>query len=315
MTFDQTIPPKLKQTQKWFASIITRPLMEGSRLNPTSPKGESMDKEASKYISPSPALRPAQRIELYNQQYWWRLLSVMQENFPFLTRLFGYHDFNQTISIPYLVKYPSSHWSLNMLGERLEKWIKEDYHADDKDLISIAASLDWGYCSSFSARSAPPVNLESLPVAGNIDSLLTAKLYLQPHIRLYHFTGDYLNLRYEMLKESVEHWVDNDFPPLEREQKNYFSVLYRNHQTNLAWKTVSEAEYMLLNQFSKGTSIDECCNWLGRQKKTAYKKADENIQAWFKEWVERHWLTLEKPQSEKKHVRSPRKTKIPTLST
>lgn len=309
MTFDTTVPPSLKRIQKWFGSIIERPIDGDSRINPLSPRGVPIEIEACDYIRPSPTLRPAQRIELYNQQYWWRLLSVMHENFPFLTRLFGYYDMNQSITIPYLVKYPSSHWSLNRLGENIEKWINEDYKAGDKELVSIAASIDWGYCNSFSAAELAPVSMDNLPVPGNLESLLTAKLFLQPHIRLYCLDADYFNLRYEMIKEPIEHWVENDFPALARDQKKYYYILYRDFKTDLAWNPLNEAQYTLLSRFQKGASVEECCDWLEKQRKKAFKDAGTHIQTWFKEWIARHWLTLEQPQSEEHHAQKPRKKK------
>src|SRR4051812_44875922 len=109
MAFDAAVPTQLKRMQEWFASIITRPVDEESRINPLSPEGVPMEQEACRYITPSATLLPAQRIQIYNQQYWWRLLSIMHELYPLVTRLFGHRDFNQTIAIPYLVKYPPSH--------------------------------------------------------------------------------------------------------------------------------------------------------------------------------------------------------------
>lgn len=299
MTFDINVPAKLKKTQQWFAGIITRPIDQDSRMIPVSPKGESMEKEAWDFIKPSPTLRPAQRIELYNQQYWWRLLSVLQENFPFLVRLFGYNEFNQAIAFPYLVKYPSNDWSLNMLGSKLQQWVEEEYKASDRELVSLAASIDWAYCKSFSAREAPPLNFDNLPVQGEIDSLLEAKLYLQPHARLFALKGDYFDLRFEMLKHPVEHWETSDFPILKTDKKKYFFILFRNPKTDLVWNQLSEAQYTLLNRFQSGASIEECCDWLEKQRKKAFKEAQEHLHMWFKEWVARRWLTLENPTSPK----------------
>lgn len=307
MTFDPTVPTKLKQTQKWFAGIITRPIDQDSRMNPISPKGKPMEDEAWDFIKPSPTLRPAQRIELYNQQYWWRLLSVMQENFPFLTRLFGYQEFNRAIAFPYIVKSPSSHWSLNRLGSNLLKWIDKEYQASDKELISIAATLDWAYCCSFSAAESAPLRLNNLPIEGDVDSLLKVKLYLQPHIKLFSYKADYFQLRFDMLTQSVEHWIENDFPLLASENKKYYFILFRDKKTNLVWNQLSEAEYTLLSRFQKGATIDECCDWLEKQRKKSLKEANEYIPQWFKEWVAKRWLTLENNQSGSKYGQRQRK--------
>ena len=264
MSFDAKVPVKLKKTQQWFGSIISRPIDEDSRMNPLSPSGNHMEEEACHYIAPSPTLRPAQRIELYNQQYWWRLLTTLQDDYPLLTRLFGYYDFNQTIAIPYLQKYPPNHWSLNFAGQYLPKWIDECYTANDKSLVKNAAYIDWAFIQSFFAPGLPHISNDSLPVKGDIASLLDQKIKLQPHIHLFKMNQDLFSFRKEFLKEDPDYWVEHDFPTISKGKEFYF-ILYRNQKNNIAWKEISSAEYRLLSLFQSGSSIDEACQWLENQ--------------------------------------------------
>jgi hypothetical protein len=106
-TSEPKVPIYLLSTQKWFASIITRPITSESQMNPISPSGRLMSEEAKEFISPNHKLSSDQRIQIYNQQYWWRLFSILHQNFPVLTRLFGYTDINHSIGMPFLSKYPS----------------------------------------------------------------------------------------------------------------------------------------------------------------------------------------------------------------
>lgn len=172
MTYDTKVPIKLKKIQHWFGSIIGRPIDEDSRMNPLSPSGNPMELEAYDFIKPSPTLRPAQRIQIYNQQYWWRLINHMHESFPLVIRLFGYHDFNRTIAIPYLVSYPPTHWSLNQLGDKLPQWVEEEYQADDKQLVYDAVRVDWAFSHSFVAAELEPIHGANLPREGDPSSLL-----------------------------------------------------------------------------------------------------------------------------------------------
>ena len=149
LEYDTKVPNRLKNTQEWFASIITMPIDENSKMNPVSPRGISMKEEAKQYIRPSHALEPHQRIEIYNQQYWWRLLSTLHDIFPFVSRLFGFELFNLTIGMHYLNKYPPIHWSLNDLGTRMPQWVEEEYHEEDRHLILNAVRIDCAYNDSF----------------------------------------------------------------------------------------------------------------------------------------------------------------------
>lgn len=291
MTYDEKVPFLLKREQQWFGSIISRPIDEDSKMNPISPSGKPMEVEAAQHIAASPTMRPAQRIQIYNQQYWWRLLNTMHESFPLVTRLFGYYDFNRTIGIPYLTKYNSRHWSLSYLGDRLVKWIEEDYHADDKRLVVDAAKLDEAFIESFITGQVPPLSQGQLAGLDENSEIFSKELFLQPHIYLFKFEYELFRYRLDFLKHDPDYWLENDFPVLDR-SKQYHFILFRNAYNDIAWKEISECEYLLLQLFKKGASIDAACEWIEGQEQSIGDEAVQNMQKWFQEWSMRGWLSL-----------------------
>ena len=292
MPYDEKVPSVLKREQLWFGSIIGRPIDEDSRMNPISPSGQSMEEEASEHILPSPTLRPAQRIQIYNQQYWWRLLNTLHESFPFTVRLFGYFDFNRIIGIPYLTKYPPRHWSLALLGDRLSKWCLEDYHTDDNKFISKAAELDWAYSESFTEQALAPLTSELLATPDGMADIFEKTVFIQPFIHLFEYDCDLFRYRLEFLQHDPEHWMHNEFPVLDS-SRSFYNVLYRNKTHDICWKEISLGEYLILSRFQKGASIDRICEWLEDQEPALYESAAENLQAWFHEWAKRGWLSLQ----------------------
>lgn len=284
MSYDPRAPAQLKKHQQWFASIITRPVDEESRMNPISPSGIPMEEEAYAYIAPSPTLRPAQRIQIYNQQYWWRLINILHETFPVATRLFGYSDFNQTIAIPYLQKYPPNHWSLSFLGNTLPKWVEESYHREDKKIVWDAVKLDWSFCESFIAAELPTIEKAD-------EKLLSERLFLQPSLVLFELDYDLFQFRSEFLKQEPDYWIENDFPEMAKGKKFYF-VLYRNRHNQVTYSELSKAEWWLLKQFEEGTSIENLCQKLEGQGKDIYDEASSRLHLWFQEWTARRWFAL-----------------------
>lgn len=293
MSYDDKVPLALKREQQWFGSIIGRPIDEDSRMNPISPSGESMEEEAALHIAPSPTLRPAQRIQIYNQQYWWRLLNTLHESFPLLTRLFGYYEFNRSIGFPYLVKYPPRHWSLSLLGDRLHQWCMEEYHAEDKHLVLEAIAIDWAFSDSFTAESFPPLSVEQLAIQNGDSAIFEKTLYIQPFINLFEYAYDLFKYRIDFLKELPEHWLNHDFPELDRSQVFYYA-LYRNSKQDISWKKISKAEYHLLKFFKNGASLEKACEWLEDQDSEINEAASVHLQEWFQEWACRGWLSLKK---------------------
>jgi hypothetical protein len=285
--FDPNVPQALKSTQEWFASIITRPIDEDSKMNLTSPSNRPMSEEAQHYIAPSPTLQPHQRIELYNQQYWWRLLSTLHETFPLLTRLFGYAVFNQTIGIPYLETYPPNHWSLTLLGSRLVQWLEECYHEEDRQFILNAAKLDRAFDCTFLAPAYPKISASE-----DSGALAEQTLYLQPYVALFHFPYDLLSFRTTFNEQDGDHWITHDFPELSKEKNDYYFVLYRTPKNILNWKPILAGEYFLLTSFKKGATVEQACEALEQQGEFIYNEASTHIASWFQEWMARRWLCL-----------------------
>lgn len=277
MSYDSNLPQALKETQKWFAAVITQPMNDHSEINPIAPNGQPIKEEAKKFITPNQFLEPWERIELYNQQYWWRMLSHLHDMAPFVTRLFGFRDFNHKIGIPYLVKYPHNDWSLNKLICRLPNWIEEEYKGDDKKLIYHAAVLDQTFNDGFFYAEKKPLSLENLPNPAE------TPLFLQEHITLFEFPYQLFKFRQEMLKEKPDYWLDHDFPEMEHGEYNF--ITFRNPQKNMIWKQIKKEEYTLLSAFKKGKTIEEACSYL--------KDVPPELGSWFQDWAKMGWLTLE----------------------
>lgn len=292
MGYDPKVPLQLKETQQWFGTLISRAIDDQSRIQPITPSGKPVEEEAGQFIKPSPTLRPVQRLQIYNQQYWWRLLSILHEIFPLVVRLFGYYEFNRRLGTPYLLRYPPNSWSLNGLGDRLLQFLEETYHDEDRALVLHAVELDNAFSDSFLKVNTAPILLENLPVPNDPSSLFEHTLYLQPHLYLLKMPYDLCTFREEFLKESVEHWMEQEFPPLKKEKMYYFAV-YRNPGLLIQWIEISLAEWSLLNQFRTGATIEAGCEWLETQDTALQEEAFAHLHKWFQGWIVRRWLTLE----------------------
>ncbi|MBA3956956.1 MAG: putative DNA-binding domain-containing protein [Parachlamydiaceae bacterium] len=294
MTYDTQVPASLKEIQQWFAGAITQRIDEDSYIDPIARSGRLMQEEAKDFIVPSPTLEPAQRIEIYAQQYWWRLLGAMHENLPLVTRLFGYHDFNQTLAFPYLIKYPSTHWSLSFLTTDFVHWLEEDYHANDKSLVVDAARIDCAYIHSFLAEQKPYIDDALLPESGDLSSVTACHLTLQPHVQLFAFSYNIFEYRIEFLLQEPEYWVEHDFPKLEKFDKPLHYVLYRNSGLNLEVAIITHSEAQLLQKFVEGCTIDGLCDWLEQQPEDSVlcQEAGEQLSSWIQKWIALRWLAL-----------------------
>ncbi len=278
----QTKPPaELLSLQTWFSEIITRALGENDQIESIAPSGRLLSEEAAEFVCSGPNLTADRKMEIYNRQYWWRLISILHENFPGLTRLFGHEDFNASIAVPFLVDHPSKDWSLSKLGDKLESWLQDHYTAGDKSLVVHMAALDWAYQESF---FAPP----SVLISPEVD-LVSAPLTLQKHVKLFKLPFDLFSFRSMFLKEEVEFWIQSDFPPLPK-GRDYFFVLYRGHDNRLSYREIQEGQWALLEGISRGLTLQESCDCLEETNEEGATEARSFLVEWIQEWIRGNWL-------------------------
>ena len=80
---------RLAALQRTMARAVMQPLTASEHMQQTAPDGKSMRAYASRFIKPNDRLTSFERLEIYNRQYWFRLLSSMIEDFPGLRAVLG----------------------------------------------------------------------------------------------------------------------------------------------------------------------------------------------------------------------------------
>lgn len=291
--FDSTLPKSLKETQEWFASVISQPIDRKNRICPKAPSGTPIRKEASKYILSGPKLEPFQRIEIYNQQYWWRLLGVLRLNYPLVTRLFGFDIFNRKIAIPFLQDYPPDHWAIDRVGDRLPEWIQNNYKGKDKRLVYDASILDKAFTEGVFAGELPPINTQIVQESGGLEGILETKLYLQPYLRLFEFPYNLFEFREQMIEESdTDYWLTHKRPELKHGQK-FTYILYRDQDKYLECRKIPLTEFSLLSHFKTGASLVDLLEQMTTD--PAQEQVESHLQNWLCKWITCKWLTATTP--------------------
>ncbi len=271
MSYDPTVPARLATIQRWFGGIITQNMYNTLEY----------DEEPSTYIASTANLSALERMQIYNQSYWLRLLEALHEVYPFLSRLFGKASFDDEIGAPYLTAHPPAHWSLNLLGNELTAYLHKTYHAKDRELVLKAAEIDWACQHCFFAKALPEIDLMRFS-DDKAEELLYLPLKLQPTVHLIKTNGDYMHFREAFLKHDHDYWLDNDFPKLDKETPYHF-ILYRNNHLNISWDTLEPLEYDILKSIEHGKTLDEAL---------ATAEESEDIALWIQKWLLCKWLAL-----------------------
>jgi len=266
--------PSLVETQRDLFSAITSPLRGRSRRMTDLPADETPhDPEflaaADRYIRPSPTLIPAECLELYHRQYWFRLLDSIEEDFPSLVRLVGRERFWAIIEA-YLLKHPSSSFTLRHLGSRLPEFLRTDDTLSDRDLRTRATAVAKIESSLMLVFEAP-----QLQPAGPED-VANRPFTLQPHVIL---------LTQETPASEWIHDPDVGWPDT---SGGYCSAVWRTPSGASIHAPLEAGEFRMLSRLTnRVTTLDK---WLTRS--AADIPEPGTLTSWFAAWQARQWFAV-----------------------
>lgn len=167
-------PPWLAAMQERFGAVIRTPLDRSSgTLRATT---GAYDPAALAEAADGPRRAAAERLAIYNRQYWFRLFGVLQTAFPLTARLLGHWFFNEH-SARFLLAHPPRHWDLDRAPDGFEDFLGESLGEDARrDLLLDAARLDAAWRRVFRAPAVAPFQ----PSASDAARLLDARLEASP---------------------------------------------------------------------------------------------------------------------------------------
>jgi len=128
----ETKNPSLRSVQQWMQAVIMHP------------KGVNSDELVNdeltidNMILPSRHLTSQQRIEVYSNAYYARLLECMRDEFSAVVALLGEEIFN-SFAFGYLQSYPSASYTLADLGSQFHGFLTDnrDSLGDDDSAESV----------------------------------------------------------------------------------------------------------------------------------------------------------------------------------
>src|SRR5882724_13152161 len=145
---------RLASLQKAVARAVMQPLTLNERMQRVAPGGERMHAYAARYIKPNDRLSSFDRLEIYNRQYWFRILDCLYDDYPGLLAVVGEEQFLK-LATAYLTKYQSDSYTLRNLGDRLEKFLREEpqWTEPNQALALDMVRFEWAQVVAFDGPS------------------------------------------------------------------------------------------------------------------------------------------------------------------
>src|SRR5271169_2258253 len=285
----------LDHIQRSMFDAVRQPLTAAEGMRRRASDGRSMQYIAEEIIKPNDRLTSFERLEIYNRQYWFRVLAAVAEDFQGLRLIVGERSFEK-LSIAYLRDCPSRSFTLRNLGSRLEQWLRShmEFIAGVEDIALDMVRLEWAEIEAFDEAAKPRLTEADLPALGP-----DPQFELQPYIRL-------LDLRYpvdDMLLAVRKGQQEDDIVSnavadrtqrrrirrraLPKPQKIFLAA--HRADDSVYFKRLDAEAFGILCALRKGKRLSEaveCVDWSTR----AGEDAAENVRAWFSLWSSQGWF-------------------------
>ena len=170
----------LLDLQRRMAEDVSRPLTADFAMQEATSDGASVEEIAAGYIKPNDRLSSFDRLEIYNRQYWFRVIGAVSEDYPALSAVVGQARCEELI-LAYLKENPSTSFTLRDLGAKLPAWLDQNAElvGSHHELAVDVARLEWAYIEAFDSTALPPLTAQDFSCL-----LPTSVLTLQPHLQL-----------------------------------------------------------------------------------------------------------------------------------
>jgi hypothetical protein len=293
--------------QRTMAKAVMQPLTPSEHMSKRAPNGEPMSKHAATFIKPNDRLTSFERLEIYNRQYWWRLMASLAEDFPGLHAILGNRRF-EALCKAYLTERPSRSFTLRNLGRDLEPWLRKNPRwAGSKQAIALdMVRLEWADIEAFDGAAEEPLQLADIAKSDGSN----LRLKLQPYVQLlkFRYPVDTLVLEIKKFNDDTE-FLSNAFRERRKRKrvsavaqlkpKTIFLAVHRADDS-VYFRRLEAAEYGLLLAIRKGKTLGQAVSAVFG-KRSAHSEADlAHVKEWFQNWSELGWFCAPPSTSSKR---------------
>lgn len=238
---------------------------------------------AEALVLPGPrGAAPADRLEVYREQFWLRHLHSLGEDYPTLAWAIGGAHAFEDLARQYLRAHPPDTWDLRKLGAELPAFVAGHARWAGDPLACDAARLDWTFMEAFDAPDAAPLDLRVLASTPE-DAWPRARLELHPSLRLLR-----LNHPAHDLREALRRGEAPERP----EPRPATVIVWRDATCWLRAVAVEPLAFELLAALAGGSALGEACEAAARMRQGSDASAlERQLGGWFQQWTASGWIS------------------------
>jgi hypothetical protein len=210
------------------------------------------------------------------------------------------------LATAYLAKYPSASFTLRNLGQRLEKFLREEpkWSAPHEKLALDMARFEWAQVVAFDDAALPRLTTD------DVLDIAPAKLHLrlQPYLSLLELNyavDKFLLVVKKREADSLRDEASNTFEAMPQTKKHRrrirlpkrerIHLVVHRYDNMLYYKRVEPEAFAILSGLAKGLTVEKACLAALAKSKRANEKWAQQLQEWFHDWSALGWFCRRKP--------------------
>jgi len=277
----------LETLQRWMLTVISHPsgVQAGVASDQAQQQIDISPDQLDTVVAPSQRLTSCERMQIYANAYYGRLIECLREEFPTLVHVLGESNFD-AFAFAYLESFPPRSYTLARLGARFPEFMQqtrpsaglpEDGPPSWPDFLIDLARVERIYSEVF---DGPGIERQRILQADDLLEIAPgewphAQLIAVPCLRL-------LSLRYPVHEciSAVRRGAEPDVPDA---SPTYLAVTRRDYVVRRCQLTATE--YDLLSALVAGQSVGEAIEQVARFNEGEWQSLQSNLQNWFKAWA------------------------------
>jgi hypothetical protein len=274
--------PGLDRLQNWMQAVITHPggVAAGCASDDARHQIEVEAAELERVLTRSRSLPAADRLAVYANAYFARLLECLRDKYPTLVHALGADLFDE-FAVEYLQRFPSGSYTLHHLGANLPRHLKETCPADEDPrwthfLVDMAA-LERLYSEIFDGPGSEgraglsPESLAAIPP----EYLARTRLLPAPDLHLLAL--------HSPVHEYVRAVRRGDDPPPPPPAETLLAVHRRDFVVRR--HALSRTQYDLLTAIVAGESVGSAIASIAEMGESDLSTLASDLQQWFRDWA------------------------------
>lgn len=293
--------PELAEVQRWFQAVVTHP--DGVEAGVESPDATQLlpmtRDELEVMITRSERVSARDRIAIYANAYYARLIECLGETYPVLKRTLGEEVFDG-FAFGYLQHYPSRSYTLGHLGDQFPDFLNDtrpDRNPDGAlgntpawpDFLIDLAHLEWAIIEVF---DGPGIENKATLSAADLRDVAShqwpqARLTTAPCLRLLALRFP-LNEYYSAARREA---ADIGLPP-PGPAESYIAITRRDYIVRR--HDLTRHQYRLLHALQQGLTLSEAIDAMSPESNEDEMAIAAGLQQWFADWTaQQFFLTIE----------------------